>query len=70
DSGAAVAPDIAAQLLHEPVDSANGLGVGLYQAGRLAARNGFDLRLAHNEPGHVCFGLRRRSDGDQGRRPA
>ena len=64
DSGSAVPDDIADELFHGPVHSRNGLGVGLYQAARLAASLGYRLRLAHNEPGRVCFELCREATAE------
>ena len=57
DSGQPI-PEAAAKALFTcAVNSTGGLGVGLYQCGRLAAFHGFDLRLAHNEAGAVRFRL-------------
>jgi hypothetical protein len=50
---------IAASLLRAPVQSENGLGIGLYQAARQAAAVGYALRLESNRDGEVCFALRR-----------
>ncbi|MCC6212187.1 MAG: sensor histidine kinase [Burkholderiales bacterium] len=57
DSGRAVPAEIAAGLLRAPVPSATGLGIGLYQAARLAEENGYALTLAANRDGEVCFEL-------------
>jgi signal transduction histidine kinase len=57
DSGQAVPADIAQGLLRAPVPSATGLGIGLYQAARLAAESGYALTLAANRDGDVCFEL-------------
>jgi hypothetical protein len=40
-----------------PVASDFGLGVGLYQAARQAARVGYRLELSDNQPGRVSFCL-------------
>ena len=37
--------------------SANGFGIGLYQAAGLAAAAGFELHLAANREGRVVFEL-------------
>lgn len=58
DDGDAIAAELAAELLRGPVASENGLGIGLYQAARLAEINGYALSLAENRPGRVCFQLR------------
>jgi sensor histidine kinase regulating citrate/malate metabolism len=57
DSGAAVPPELAATLLRAPVSSRNGLGIGLYQAARLAESSGYRLELEENRDGEVCFAL-------------
>ncbi|HEU4351044.1 MAG TPA: ATP-binding protein [Burkholderiales bacterium] len=68
DSGAAVAPELAAALLRAPVSSGSGLGIGLYQAARLAEATGYRLELETNQDGRVCFVLQY-ADG-QGSTPA
>jgi signal transduction histidine kinase len=57
DSGAAVPPELAATLLRAPVASRNGLGIGLYQAARLAESSGYRFELESNRQGEVCFAL-------------
>ena len=57
DSGAPVPEKLAERLFQEPVASAQGLGIGLYHAARLASGLGYQLRLAENRPGAVCFQL-------------
>ena len=57
DSGGAVPPEIASQLLRAPVRSSGGLGIGLYQAARHAEKSGYALTLAENRDGAVCFAL-------------
>jgi signal transduction histidine kinase len=57
DDGASVAESLASRLFQAPVPSSNGLGVGLYQAARMAQENGYCLSLTRNEPGQVCFTL-------------
>jgi signal transduction histidine kinase len=59
DDGKPVPEAIAARLFASAVPSHNGLGVGIYQAGRFARQHEFDLSLASNEPGRVCFALAR-----------
>jgi signal transduction histidine kinase len=59
DSGSAVPADVAASLLRAPVQSSTGLGIGLYQAARLAERSGYLLALVENRDGAVCFSLAR-----------
>jgi signal transduction histidine kinase len=55
DSGGAVPADIVGGLLRGPVSSRVGLGIGLYQAARLAESGGYRLELETNRDGEVCF---------------
>lgn len=57
DDGDAIPAALAADLLRVAVRSENGLGVGLFQAARLAETNGYALTLSENLPGRVCFRL-------------
>jgi signal transduction histidine kinase len=57
DDGAAIPPALAADLFHGPVPSETGLGIGLFQTGRLLERSGYAISLASNTPGRVCFRL-------------
>lgn len=57
DSGAAAPGHVARNLFLSPVASDFGLGVGLYQAARQAARAGFRLELLENQAGRVSFCL-------------
>jgi signal transduction histidine kinase len=57
DTGSAVPPDVARELLRAPIASARGLGIGLYQAARQAQAGGYRLVLEKNEDGAVCFAL-------------
>lgn len=59
DNGAAVGRNVAIHLFEAPVPSLSGLGIGLLQAAKQAARYGFRLALAANDPGRVCFVLAR-----------
>jgi signal transduction histidine kinase len=58
DNGAALPEPLAQRLLAEPVSSQNGLGIGLYQAARLATQVGYQLKLTANRTGCVCFTLK------------
>ena len=60
DNGSAVPQAIAKVLFSGPVPSESGLGVGLYQAAAFAAKSGYELRLADNREGQVCFEMNRR----------
>ena len=57
DSGAQAPEHVARNLFMSPVASDSGLGVGLYQAARQAARSGFRLELPDNQAGRVMFRL-------------
>ena len=57
DSGNAAPEHVARNLFQSPVNSDSGLGVGLYQAARQAARLGFKLGLTENLPGKVVMSL-------------
>ncbi len=57
DSGSAVREEVFNDLLRAPVASDNGLGIGLYHAARQAESYGYELRLASNVAGRICFEL-------------
>jgi hypothetical protein len=57
DSGDAVAEELVSSLLHAPVHSDSGLGIGLYQAASQAAAQGYRLVLEENRRGSVRFAL-------------
>lgn len=57
DSGSAVPAAVAECLFERTVPSRNGLGIGLYQAGRLARHSGLTLALIDNRDGAVRFRL-------------
>jgi signal transduction histidine kinase len=57
DSGAPAPEHVARNLFLSPVASDFGLGVGLYQAARQAARSGYRLELPDNQAGRVAFRL-------------
>ncbi len=57
DSGPAVPAQLEERLLRAPVASQEGLGIGLYQAARLAESKGYRLILETNRDGEVCFSL-------------
>ena len=59
DSGNAIPAPLAHQVLHTVVPSANGLGVGLYQAARWARQHGYQLVMQENVQGRVNFELTR-----------
>lgn len=57
DSGEAVPEEVKDKLFHAPVSTYDGLGIGLYQATKQAASQGYRLELAVNREGEVCFSL-------------
>jgi len=57
DSGKAVPDEVASVLFRKHVPSENGLGIGLYHAGRQATQAGYALELAENRDGTICFFL-------------
>lgn len=61
DTGSAIPSRLADALMVEPVSSEDGLGIGLYQAARLAESQGYRLRLTENRTGRVVFTLSPRS---------
>lgn len=57
DDGQAIPPALAGVLFSEPVNSEDGLGIGLYHAARQAEAVGYSLALAENRSGRVAFTL-------------
>ncbi len=57
DAGRAIPVETAHDLLHGPVPSDGGLGIGLYQVARHAEACGYSLELTHNADGEVSFML-------------
>lgn len=57
DNGKAMPAERAEVLFKKHVPSENGLGIGLYHAGRQAAQAGYSLELAENRDGCVRFFL-------------
>jgi hypothetical protein len=58
DDGSCIDSDTARNLFRSPVNSRNGLGIGLYQAARQANQWGYELTLAANRPHEVVFDLK------------
>ena len=58
DAGSCIDTDTARMLFKSPVDSRNGLGIGLYQAARQARQWGYELTLTANHPHDVAFDLK------------
>jgi len=63
DDGSPVPEAVERQLFRSAVDSASGLGIGLYQAARQAADNGYRLELVENR-GSVVFELAPRAEAN------
>lgn len=57
DDGSAIPANIYHHLLTQPVTSQEGFGIGLYQAVKQLAHTGYELKIADNIEGHVCFEL-------------
>jgi signal transduction histidine kinase len=57
DDGQPVPETLAPKLFDSPVPSKSGLGVGMYQIGRFAREQGYEVTLSSNLPGKVCFTL-------------
>ena len=57
DNGLPVKAELEGQLFHKPVSSGQGMGIGLYQSAFMANTFNFELELANNIEGHVCFSL-------------
>jgi signal transduction histidine kinase len=58
DDGSCIDTDTARILFRSPVDSRNGLGIGLYQAARQAQQWGYELTLSANRPHDIAFVLK------------
>ncbi|MEM7540801.1 MAG: ATP-binding protein [Pseudomonadota bacterium] len=61
DDGEAISAALTKRLFEKPVESADGLGIGLYQITRFADQLGYRFFLADNRDGEVCFKLVRES---------
>lgn len=60
DNGEAMAQALANVIMHQPVPSDDGLGIGLYQAAQQARINAYRLVLSENDTGAVRFTLTNR----------
>ncbi len=59
DTGSAVPATVAQRLMREPIERANGLGIGLFNLARQASQAGYTASLSENRDGAVCFTLAR-----------
>jgi len=57
DDGKPVPAGLSGRLFNAPVPSNSGLGVGMYQIARFAREQGYEVTLAENQAGRVCFAL-------------
>jgi len=57
DDGLPVKKDLENLLFNKPVSSGQGMGIGLYQSAFMASTFNFELELANNMDGNVCFSL-------------
>ncbi len=57
DDGTPVKEELENQLFNKPVSSGRGMGIGLYQSAFMARTFNYELELANNQPGKVCFSL-------------
>jgi hypothetical protein len=57
DNGSALPSNVERDLFQRPIAVADGMGIALYQAQNQAEAAGFELELARNQPGCVCFCL-------------
>ena len=58
ERGKAAPKEIQEKLLRAPIRESSGLGIGLYQAAKLAGQNEFALQMTRMEDGYVEFTLR------------
>lgn len=58
DSGKKILPDLEQSLFRDPIKSNTGLGIGLFQIAKQASSNNYNLSLARNRDGQVCFELK------------
>jgi signal transduction histidine kinase len=65
DTGNCIPEDKAKLILKEPLQSHNGLGIGLYQAARQAEGLGYRISLSSNIDGQVCFELAKQNPSAQ-----
>ena len=57
DDGNPIEAELEIQLFNKPVSSGNGMGIGLYQSAFMARTFNYELELASNQEGKVCFSL-------------
>lgn len=57
DDGKNIDAEVENQLFNKPVSSGQGMGIGLYQSAIMARTFNYELELANNQAGNVCFRL-------------
>ncbi|MCP4075745.1 MAG: HAMP domain-containing histidine kinase [Gammaproteobacteria bacterium] len=57
DDGKSMDVDVENKLFNQPVSSGQGMGIGLYQSAFMARAFNYELELANNQEGKVCFSL-------------
>ena len=65
DTGKPMPESVAEQLFKKQIASENGLGIGLYHAGKQAQQSGYKLHLVENKKGGVKFWLSRNAVGEE-----
>ncbi|MEO7741371.1 MAG: sensor histidine kinase [Usitatibacter sp.] len=66
DSGSPMPAAVAQRLMREPIERANGLGIGLFNLARQASHAGYSASLAANRDGEVRFTLGKGEPGPSG----
>ena len=57
DDGEKMNEELENELFNKPVSSGQGMGIGLYQSAFMARTFNYELELANNQSGKVCFSL-------------
>ena len=57
DDGKKMSEELENELFNKPVSSGQGMGIGLYQSAFMARTFNYELEIANNSEGKVCFSL-------------